>query len=100
MGTQRRPMAAKIESQYFVGPDNGLFTRDIHQGKESKEDIHFVLLTNPQYWLSNIRHVFHRRDIFALVEPHLFTNVFIYEIGSPFIDLILFPFPKFEFSKD
>jgi len=100
VGTTRRPMAAKIGSQFFVGPDNGLFTRVIRAGEEKKVEIAFVELDKPQFWLSEISHVFHGRDIFAPVAAHLSSNVSIHEVGTLFSDPILLPLPKLEFCKD
>lgn len=100
VGTHRRPMAAKIGSQYFVGPDNGLFTRVIHLGEETLREVVFVELDKPQYWLSEISHVFHGRDIFAPAAAHLSSNVSIHEIGTPFANPILLPLPALDFHKD
>ncbi len=100
VGTNRRAMAAKIGSQYFVGPDNGLFTRVIHNGDESKKEIKFVELNKPQYWLKEISHVFHGRDIFSPAAAHLASGISIDEIGTPFSDPILMTLPEVYLFED
>ena len=49
VGTDRRPIALEVDGQYFVGPDNGLFSR-ILDAAEGSTDWRGVVLTNPDYW--------------------------------------------------
>jgi S-adenosylmethionine hydrolase len=86
VGTNRRPMAARIGSQIFVGPDNGLFTPLIADGQNSGQPMLFVHLDKPAYWLADVSHTFHGRDIFAPVGAHLARGVPIEEVGSIFTD--------------
>ena len=65
VGTTRRPMAASLGGSYFVGPDNGLFTPMIEEAELKKKEAVFVHLDNPAYWLPDVSHTFHGRDIFA-----------------------------------
>lgn len=69
VGSQRRGIAIETEeNNYFVGPDNGLFTGIIESGTIKR----VVELTNPQYWrVSQPSATFHGRDIFAPVAAHL-----------------------------
>jgi S-adenosylmethionine hydrolase len=86
VGTARRPMAARIGDQYFVGPDNGLFTPIMFDAWRRGQEMEFVQLDNPNYWLKNVSHTFHGRDIFAPAAAHLAAGVPLRELGTPFTD--------------
>ena len=94
VGTHRRPMAAQLGSQYYVGPDNGLFTPLIEDARAAGNDTRFVALENPAYWLQNVSRTFHGRDIFAPVGAHLAAGVPLEKLGSPFTDPVLMPLSK------
>jgi len=80
VGTQRRAMAARIGECFFVGPDNGLCTVLLDQAAGA---IQAVQLDRPRFWLPEVSHSFHGRDIFAPVAAHLATGVALDELGSP-----------------
>lgn len=94
VGTARRPMAARLGDQFFVGPDNGVFTLMIERAQKKGETTCFVHLTRPQYWLPEVSHVFHGRDIFAPVAAHLALGVEIQALGSVFDDPVKLVFPE------
>jgi S-adenosylmethionine hydrolase len=93
VGTHRRAIAAQIGDQYFVAPDNGLLTMLFRQGKEKGKTIRIVDLDKPEYWLGDISHVFHGRDIFAPIGAHLAAGVPLEELGTPIDDPILLDLP-------
>ncbi|MGD1905279.1 MAG: S-adenosyl-l-methionine hydroxide adenosyltransferase family protein [Leptolyngbyaceae cyanobacterium] len=78
VGTARRAIALRTESDYLVGPDNGVFSGVIqHHGVEAA-----VTLTNPEYWRSpKPSQTFHGRDIFAPVAAHLAAGVAFADLG-------------------
>lgn len=80
VGTARRPMAARIGQQFFVGPDNGLFTPQLAAAGTDWQAIH---LTERRFWLQKVSNVFHGRDIFAPVAAHLAAGVALTELGEP-----------------
>ncbi len=82
VGTHRRSIAALIERQYFVGPDNGLATLLIESAERQGAEITVVNLDKPAYWLNKISTTFHGRDIFAPVGAHLANGVPVGSIGS------------------
>lgn len=86
VGTARRPMVARLGSQIFVGPDNGVATRLIERAEADGESTRFVHLDRPEYWLPEISRVFHGRDIFAPVAAHLANGVELKSLGTPFQD--------------
>lgn len=78
VGTSRKPIALQIEDQFFVGPDNGIFSLIADQYEH-----HAVELTNPDFWRPNPSKTFHGRDIFAPVAAHLAKGTDIHELGEP-----------------
>lgn len=85
VGTSRKPVALKIKDQYFVGPDNGIFSLI---GDEY--DYEAVNLTNDKYWRKNTSNTFHGRDIFAPVAAHIANGVEIQELGEPIKELVTY----------
>ncbi|HMD88064.1 MAG TPA: SAM-dependent chlorinase/fluorinase [Anaerolineaceae bacterium] len=96
VGTARRAIAARLGAQYFVGPDNGLFTVLLEQAERKHEDIAVIHLDQPQFWLPSISHVFHGRDIFAPSAAHLALGVPLESLGTPIQDpqRLELPVPK------
>jgi len=94
VGTERRPMAAQIGDWFYVGPDNGTITVWLERANQEAWRTEFVELNRPQYWLQNVSHVFHGRDIFSPVAAHLADGVPLSELGTPFNDVIRLELPK------
>ena len=94
VGTQRRPMAAQIGDWFYVGPDNGTITSWLERAEQEGWRSEFIELNHPQYWLENISHVFHGRDIFSPVAAHLANGVPLSELGSPFHDPVKLELPR------
>jgi S-adenosyl-L-methionine hydrolase (adenosine-forming) len=86
VGTQRRPMAARIGAQRFVGPDNGLITLLLERAEREFWPVEIVHLDKSQYWLPEVSHVFHGRDIFAPAAGYLAAGVSLEMLGSPIDD--------------
>jgi S-adenosylmethionine hydrolase len=100
VGTKRRPMAAKIDRHYFVGPDNGLFTPLILDCERVGGEMVFIYLDKPEYWLENISRTFHGRDIFSPIAAHLAAGVPLMELGTPFTDAVRLSLPSAEHTSD
>lgn len=94
VGTSRRAIAAKLGSQYFVGPDNGLVSLLIPTNEASKQLFSFIQLDRPEYWLPEVSHVFHGRDVFAPVAAHLAAGVPLTALGSPIDDPVRLEIPE------
>ncbi|HEY6233429.1 MAG TPA: SAM-dependent chlorinase/fluorinase [Pyrinomonadaceae bacterium] len=60
VGSERRPLLVKVNEQFFVGPDNGVFSYVSDRG--TPEAFH---LTAEKYWRQPVSTTFHGRDIFA-----------------------------------
>ncbi|OGO16399.1 MAG: hypothetical protein A2Z14_04500 [Chloroflexi bacterium RBG_16_48_8] len=99
VGTDRRAIAARIGPYQFVGPDNGVVTRLVRHAVDKKWSREVVHLDKPQYWLPEVSHVFHGRDIFAPVAAHLARGVPLKDVGTPMEDPVLLALPEPTKSK-
>lgn len=67
VGSARRPILVEAAGQYFIGPDNGVFSMvRAAAGKSKVREI-----TNPKWMLPKVSRTFHGRDIFAPAGAHL-----------------------------
>lgn len=89
VGSERRPILIKTEDYIFVGPDNGLLW-PIIASHEHSEVIH---ITERRYFLQDISHTFHGRDIFAPVSAHLSCGADPLAMGTAINDPVQFHFP-------
>lgn len=83
VGTDRNPVALKINDQYFVGPDNGIFSLITNEFKFKA-----YKLNKSKFWRKERSRTFHGRDIFSPVAAHLSTGVDIRELGDPIKELV------------
>jgi len=75
VGTDRRPLLVEAFGQYFVGPDNGVFSmlyrKAAKAAKLGKRGYSVRAIENEKWMLPECSHTFHGRDIFAPVAAHL-----------------------------
>jgi S-adenosylmethionine hydrolase len=84
VGSARRPIVVKAGGQFFVGPDNGIFTY-IYDREESHQVFH---LTAEKYFRPSPSSTFHGRDIFAPVAAALSNGVKPKKLGSVITDQV------------
>ena len=89
VGSVRRPIIVATDYHYFVGPDNGIFTR-LYAIAESLQVIH---VTAEHYFLPSRSSTFHGRDVFAPVAGWLSKGVDILNFGEPITDFVKIPVP-------
>ncbi|MDD5371492.1 MAG: SAM-dependent chlorinase/fluorinase [Anaerolineaceae bacterium] len=94
VGTQRRPIAMRLGSHAFVGPDNGLFSLVLEYAERQDWPVEIVHLDQPRYWQPTISRVFHGRDVFAPVAAHLAAGVPINQVGKPIRDPVRLALPQ------
>jgi hypothetical protein len=94
VGTARRPIAGQVGAQYFVAPDNGLATPLIQRAREKGERLEVVHLDRREYWLKDVSHVFHGRDIFSPCAAHLAAGTPLRALGTPIEDYVLLELPQ------
>lgn len=94
VGTRRRPIAAFIHGQYFVGPDNGLLTPVIEDAEREGKPVEIIHLQNQKYWLEKVSRTFHGRDIFSPVGAHLAAGASLADMGAVITDPVRLNLPK------
>lgn len=94
VGTARRPVAARLGSQFFVGPDNGVMTVLLEWAEQNGGPVEIVHLDQRKYWLPQVSDVFHGRDIFSPVAAHLSGGVPLRSLGTPIIDPVRLSIPR------
>jgi S-adenosyl-L-methionine hydrolase (adenosine-forming) len=99
VGTRRRPMAAHLGEHYFVGPDNGLFTPIYEDAERNGWAMEIVQLTNRKYFLAEVSHTFHGRDIFAPVGAALANGVPLSDLGPAITDPVRLSLPTPEKTR-
>ena len=86
VGSTRRPLLVEAAGQYFVGPDNGVFSM-LYAHAPHKVRV----LSNPKMMLGKISRTFHGRDVFAPVAAHLSKGLKTSEFGKPIRDYLQLP---------
>lgn len=94
VGTARRPIGAQLGDQLYIAPDNGVLTLLLEQAEREKRPVEFVHLNRPNFWLPDVSHVFHGRDIFAPAAGHLAAGVPLRVLGSLISDPVRLAFPQ------
>ena len=65
VGTARRPLLMEAGGQYFIGPDNGVFSMVFTREKAKVREI-----TSEKFFLKPVSRTFHGRDVFAPAADH------------------------------
>jgi len=89
VGSTRRPVIVSANEQFFVGPDNGLFTY-IYDREPSHQVFH---ITAEKYFRPDPSSTFHGRDIFAPVVAHVSNGVKPSKFGPRITDAVRLPIP-------
>ncbi|HKG48047.1 MAG TPA: SAM-dependent chlorinase/fluorinase [Pyrinomonadaceae bacterium] len=87
VGSTRRPIIVSANEQFFVGPDNGLFTY-IYDREPSHRTVH---VTDNRYFRPSPSSTFHGRDIFAPVAAALSNGVAPEDFGPEITDEVRLP---------
>ncbi len=92
VGSGRRPVMVSANSQYFIGPDNGVFSYVYRFSREAPLVVH---ITAGRYFLSPESPTFQGRDLFAPVAAWLSLGVGMSDFGDSLSDYQTFdvPFP-------
>ncbi|MFY9620515.1 MAG: SAM-dependent chlorinase/fluorinase [Pyrinomonadaceae bacterium] len=84
VGSNRRPILVESGHQFFIGPDNGLFSWIIEQEQEFTA----WQIANEQLFRKPVSSTFHGRDVFAPVAGALSTGVPPESCGAALFDLV------------
>lgn len=78
VGSKRRAIAVSANDQFFIGPDNGIFSHVLHDSAELKA----YELNRDKYWRKEVSTSFHARDLFAPVAAHFASGVDLESLGE------------------
>jgi S-adenosylmethionine hydrolase len=96
VGSARRAILVETSNQFFVGPDNGIFSYVC----ECELQARVFEVTNEDYFRAPVSSTFHGRDIFAPVAAALSTGTDPSEFGKQITSAVLLTTLKPEKSKD
>jgi len=82
VGSERRILAAEVEGQVLMAPDNGLLSLALGERPAAR----LVNVTSARFFRHPVSLTFHGRDIFAPVAAHLTLGVDLGELGPPVAD--------------
>src|SRR5437667_2127124 len=82
VGSARRPILASCGGQFFVGPDNGLFSYVL----ERESSARVIHIQNQKYFRQPLSATFHGRDVFAPVAATLAMGVEPSQFGEEIAD--------------
>jgi S-adenosylmethionine hydrolase len=82
VGSARKPIVIKLGEQFFVGPDNGIFSYVCEVRENLGVTPEVFHLTNTEYFRHPVSATFHGRDVFAPVAAALSNGVKPEELGS------------------
>ncbi len=90
VGGPRRPLAARIDGQIFVAPDNGLLSAVLSAASqvEARE------ITNPRLMRRPVSATFHGRDVFAPAAAHLARGFPFRQVGPRVAKPVCRPVPS------
>jgi S-adenosylmethionine hydrolase len=95
VGSKRRALLIEASEQYFVGPDNGIFSYVWEQAKPR-----VFHLNKPEYFRHPISETFNGRDVFAPVAAALSLGVKPAKLGSAVNEYVQLPSLKAETGSD
>lgn len=85
VGSSRKPLLILSGGQFFVGPDNGLFSYVMEDGAVVYE------LTNTDYFRQPLSQTFHGRDVFAPVAAALSSGIKPHTLGKRIEEWVTLP---------
>jgi S-adenosylmethionine hydrolase len=87
VGTERRPLLATSENQYFVAPDNGVLSLIYERDPN-------VVVRHANYYLQPVSKTFHGRDVFAPIAAWLAKSGQTASMGEVIEDYKKFAMPR------
>jgi S-adenosylmethionine hydrolase len=90
VGSNRRPILVSGGGQFFVGPDNGLFSYIYERHAEAR----VFHLTREEYFRPQVSATFHGRDVFAPIAAALSKGIPAEQLGDEIADYVRLPHLK------
>lgn len=91
VGSARRPLLIQLHDQFFVGPDNGIFSYVCDAAENLAVTPKLFHLNNVKYFRHPVSATFHGRDVFAPVAAALSNGVKPAELGKEISSIIRLP---------
>lgn len=89
VGSSRRALALSAAGQYFVGPDNGVFTPFLAAGVAAG----VVAIDEERLHVRRLSSTFHGRDLFAPAAAHIARGADYRALGAAVEDAVRFEWP-------
>lgn len=84
VGSSRHPIVVSAADQFFVGPDNGIFSYVCERESGSQA----FQITNSEFFRQPVSNTFHGRDIFAPVASALSLGVQLEQLGPSHKEMV------------
>jgi S-adenosyl-L-methionine hydrolase (adenosine-forming) len=88
VGSSRRPILMKLGEQFFVGPDNGIFSYVLENYENAGETAEVFYLTTEKHFRHPVSATFHGRDVFAPVAAALSLGAKPADLGTKITDSV------------
>ena len=95
VGSKRRALLMEANGQFFIGPDNGIFSY-VCAGAKAK----IFQLNKPEYFRQPVSETFNGRDVFAPIAAALSLGVKPAKLGSAVTEYVRLPPLKAETKTD
>jgi S-adenosylmethionine hydrolase len=89
VGSKRKPLLVVTDYYYFVGPDNGVFSRIYN----SSANCRVYQVTAEHHFLSQRSSTFHGRDVFGPVAAWFSKGIDVEKFGDRIYDYVTMPVP-------
>jgi len=89
VGTARRLIYAHLGDQHYLAPDNGVLSLLAKRNRPTR----IIELANAEYWLPEVSHTFHGRDILAPVAAQLSLGLEPERLGPALAQIHTFDWP-------
>lgn len=89
VGGPRRALAVAADGRVLVGPDNGVFSRVLHDAGDAR----VVAIADAALPSTAVSATFHGRDVFAPAAAHLALGNPIDDLGSSIADAVMLDLP-------
>jgi S-adenosylmethionine hydrolase len=90
VGASRHSMVARAKGQFFVGPDNGIFTQILERDDRAE----CLVIKHPDCFLESVSATFYGRDVFAPTAAALANGLPFEKIGDPIAKPVMLAIPK------
>jgi len=91
VGSARKPVLIRLGEQFFIGPDNGIFSYICESRESLIASVELFHLTNAEYFRHPVSATFNGRDVFAPVAAALSTGVEPAQLGTSISDIVRLP---------